>query len=141
MGTLNFFYQLRAHRYKKMKLLILSALSLVLARNLERTKSEANKFLAVSKRVRRANYVFDTPWEAAKDQLEEQESRWSKEGLEILKECTETYDENYENWDEVTEEYKETGATTGSMPAKPVYNCHIDGIKIDLAQYAGQETF
>merc|ERR1712035_45456 len=126
-----------------MKLAILATvLPLIMAKSVTQDAQAANNFLSSHKRVRRDNWLFDTAWETAKDQWEENKNGRTWAEMRELKKCTNKYDEAYEDYDENMEKFVEAhGNPSVVQPTKPVYNCEIAGQKIDLTQYAGQELF
>lgn len=125
-----------------MKLAVISiVLPLIMSKSIMQDVEQANNFLSSQKnRVRRDNLLFDTPWETAKDQWEENQNGRTWGEMKQLKKCTENYDENYEKYDEQLEKFVESHGRK-SQPSVPVYACKIKGQAIDLSHYAGQEWF
>ena len=89
------------------------------------------------------NQVFDTIWESAKDQIEENKNIYESEDIEQLKECTAEYNEAHDTWKEDINEWQEdflTNPNPQPAPGWPVYNCMIGGKTINLIDYT-METF
>jgi len=105
-------------------------------------KEKALSFLRARRGL--SEWVWDTNWESVSDQIEEDENI-PENTKEEVQTCCESYGAAFEEYDELSERWKEAGGATdpqnGAYPQAPEWNCTLNGEKIDIAQYAGKEWF